>query len=230
MQTCPSPSRSLCYTLTRFHPHPHHKHNRIHHPQIHTPHLLQPLQRAVALQRLCDRRCSFCPNFVVTKAVHTTTTRAPPPAETHTRDRGFRVAVCAYVCACVGRERVCERERETANAHNNTARGSVVQMSQCKTKQNSDNLKSRRGESNQGCIAQACIHHSTNPQICAKIPLLCSLPFTYSRYASHVFLAMLRIFFSVFLIFPNSPFFLALLSLASTRLTTSWSLIAVCCR
>ena len=62
--------------------------------------------------------------------------------------------------------------------------------------------------------------------------LICKHDSTHSRYSPHVFLAMLRIFCSVSLFRPNSPFSLAALSFASTRRTTSsllaWSLMAVC--
>ena len=66
-------------------------------PNPHTPHSLQLLQRAVALQRLCNRRCSFCPNVVVFKAVHTTMTRAAAAEEKQKRTW----VPCHSVCVCM---------------------------------------------------------------------------------------------------------------------------------
>ena len=97
--------------------------------QIHTRHSRQPLQHAVALQRLCNRRCSFCTNVVEAKAVHTTMTRAAAAEEKQKRTW----VPCRSVCVCVHVRGENEWERESANAHNNTALGCVTHCR--KTKQ-----------------------------------------------------------------------------------------------
>ena len=134
----------------------------------------------------------------------------------------------AALC-CNTKERECKFEEEKKQT------GLVTSSKETGKRREKANARTTRARQQCGLALDVSLVSPSPSMLCSPLSpqnLICKHDSTHSRYSPHVFLAMLRIFCSMSLFRPNSPFSLAALSFASTRRTTSsllaWSLMAVC--